>query len=104
MGDPTSDDSKALRSLERFGWAVFAALGLVVFEITADPTVAAVIFCVKFGVRDVLTGVVLWRVDPLRRRGIICAMLYAAYGGLKTMATGAIAALIVDLTLRLFWP
>jgi hypothetical protein len=67
-----------------FGWLGLLALGLLVYEMTRQPALAAVAVCLKFGWEDFATARWLWRSDPDRRRGRCCSWLYFAWGLWKT--------------------
>src|SRR3954466_10787630 len=66
------------------------ALGIVVYELTAQPGLGAAIACTKFGWDDFLTARWLRRRDPDRHRGRASFWLFAAAGLWKTAVTGVI--------------
>src|SRR5690349_9796317 len=65
-------------------------LGIVVYELTAQPGLGAAIACTKFGWDDFLTARWLRRRDPNRRRGRASFWLFVAAGLWKTAVTGVI--------------
>jgi hypothetical protein len=66
------------------------ALGIVVYELTAQPGLGAAIACTKFGWDDFLTARWLRRRDPDRRRGRASFWLFVAAGLWKTAVTGVV--------------
>jgi hypothetical protein len=66
------------------------ALGLIVYELTAQPGLGAAIACTKFGWDDFLTAFWLRRRDPNARRGRASFWLFVAAGLWKTAVTGVI--------------
>src|SRR5207237_5286612 len=69
---------------------VLLALGVVVYELTAQPGLGAAIACTKFGWDDFLTARWLRRRDPDRRRGRAAFWLFVAAGLWKTAVTGVV--------------
>jgi hypothetical protein len=63
-------------------------LAFAVYELTAQPGLAAAVACTKFGWNDFLTARWLWRIDPNRRRARACGFLYIASGFWKIAVTG----------------
>jgi hypothetical protein len=70
------------------GWSALLAVAWVVFELTAEPAFAVVVFCGKFGWDDFRTAGWLRRVDPNRPRGRACYYLCLAAGLWKTTLVG----------------
>jgi uncharacterized membrane protein YhaH (DUF805 family) len=66
------------------------ALGLVVYELTAQPGLGAAIACTKFGWDDFLTARWLRRRDPNGNRGRASFWLFVAAGLWKTAVTGVV--------------
>ena len=66
------------------------AIGIVVYELTAQPGLGAAIACTKFGWDDFLTARWLRRRDPNRRRGRASFWLFVAAGLWKTAVTGVV--------------
>ncbi len=66
------------RRREALAWATVLLIGWVVFDLTADPAITAVVTCTKFGLNDWLTARWLRKSDPVRRRGSACAWFYRA--------------------------
>jgi hypothetical protein len=63
----------------RLAWFLVGVLSLVVFELTADPALAVVVGCLKFGWDELATARWLRRTDPDRIRGRVTARFYAAW-------------------------
>jgi hypothetical protein len=66
------------------------AIGILIYEITAQPGLGAAIACTKFGWDDFLTARWLRRRDPDRRRGRASFWLFVASGLWKTAVTGVV--------------
>jgi hypothetical protein len=58
---------------------------LVAFELTASPTLSALLMCGHFGFDDWLTGIWLWRNDPHQGRGRACAWFSFARAVTRTL-------------------
>jgi len=69
---------------------ILIAVGLVVYELTAQPGLGAAIACTKFGWDDFLTARWLRRRDSNRRRGRAEFWLYVAAGLWKTAVTAVV--------------
>jgi hypothetical protein len=69
-------------------WTALVAVGLIVYELTTQPALGAMMLCLKAGWRDVRTARWLRRTDPNRGRGRACFWLYVASGLWKTAVTG----------------
>jgi hypothetical protein len=79
------------------------ALGILVYELTAQPGLGAAIACTKFGWDDFLTARWLRRRDPDRRRGKASFWLFVAAGLWKTAVTGVVvlfAVAFIDAMIR----
>lgn len=79
------------------------AIGILVYELTAQPGLGAAIACTKFGWDDFLTARWLRRRDPDRRRGRASFWLFVAAGLWKTAVTGVVvlfAVAFVDALVR----
>src|SRR5947209_11737499 len=63
------------------------AVGWLIYEITAQPGLAAMAMCLKFGWEDIRTAGWLARHDPDRRRGRACYWLYLGSGLWKVAMT-----------------
>lgn len=62
-------------------------LGMLVYELSESPGLAAVFMCAKFGFNDARTALWLRRTDPDRARGRACFWLYLSSGLWKTALT-----------------
>ena len=70
---------------QRWYWPVITIAALVAFELTASPTLSALLLCCHFGSEDWLTGVWLWRNDPHLGRGRACAWFSFARAVTRTL-------------------
>jgi hypothetical protein len=90
-------ESSAGRRAWRFSlsWTALILIGILVYECTSQPALAAAIACAKFAWADIKAAFWLRRVDPDRSRGIACFWGYLTFGLWKTavMATCVIALL-----------
>jgi hypothetical protein len=64
----------------RLAWPGFIALSCVIFELTANPSLALALGCVKFGWDDFRLARRLKRCDPDPVRGRVCARFTTACG------------------------
>jgi hypothetical protein len=80
----------------RLSWPFLLLLGWLLYEITAQPGLAAAITCAKFGWSDFRAAWWLRRVDPDRGRGQACFWYYLAFGMWKIaiLATGMMVTLL----------
>lgn len=60
------------------GWPLMLFIGWLVFDLTADAALTAVIACAKFGWNDWLTARWLRKTDPVRARAAACAWFFRA--------------------------
>jgi hypothetical protein len=74
---------------------ILLALGILVYELTAQPGLGAAIACTKFGWDDFLTAIWLRRRDDDRRRGRASFWLFVAAGLWKSAVTGVIVMFVV---------
>jgi hypothetical protein len=72
----------------QFTWSALLLGGLLVYEATSQPGLAAAFTCAKFGWADFRTAFWLRRVDPNSRRGRTCFWFYLAYGLWKIALMG----------------
>src|SRR5579883_1732807 len=79
-------------------WSALFLLGLLLYELTSQPGLAAAVTCVKFGWSDFQVARWLRRVDPDRGRGRTCFWFYLAFGLWKV----AILATVMMITLLFF--
>jgi hypothetical protein len=76
--------------------------GWAVYELTAQPGLAALVTCVKFGWADLRTALWLRRVDPDRYRGWTCFWSYLAFGLWKVAIMAGILVLSLLMCEALF--
>ncbi|HEY7328238.1 MAG TPA: hypothetical protein VH592_11385 [Gemmataceae bacterium] len=76
-------------------WPMLFLAGWLLYEFTAQPGLAALVFCAKFGLMDIQTAFWLRRVDPDPRRGQTCFWAYLTYGLWKV----AVIATLVMITI-----
>lgn len=67
---------------------VILVVGLIIYEVTHNPGMAAMAMCLKFGWEDFRTARWLNRTDPDRGRGRACSWLYIAAGLWQTAIIG----------------
>lgn len=88
-------------------WFVVAGLAWLLFELTANSSLVAVVACLKFGWYDFRNGLWLWRTDPRHGRGQTCFFFYLALGFWKISLTAValtFGILVVTSSLRLAFP
>jgi len=81
-------------------WGALVALGWLIYEVTARPSIGIVAVCAKFGWNDFLTAHWLLRTDPDRGRGRTCFWFYVGSGVWKItvaafLITGSLLTLMV---------
>jgi hypothetical protein len=74
--DPRPAERKGLS----LGWPALLLIGWLLYELTAEPGLAAAVACAKFGWADLQAACWLRRVDPDRRRGTTCFWCYLTFG------------------------
>jgi hypothetical protein len=79
-------------------WPMLFLAGWLLYEFTAQPGLAALVACAKFGWVDVRTALWLRRVDPDRGRGQTCFWAYLTYGLWKV----AVMATLMMIALGMF--
>jgi hypothetical protein len=88
LGEPLRDGPPSRRWRRHLFWSGLLLVGLLVYEVTAQPGLGVAVACTKFGWNDFLTARWLWRIDPNRRRARACGLLYLASGFWKIALTG----------------
>jgi hypothetical protein len=68
-------------------WTALIVLGIVLYECTSQPGLAAAVACAKFGWADIRAAFWLRRVDPDRPRGATCFWGYLTFGLWKVAVT-----------------
>lgn len=71
------------------------ALGLLAFELSANPMLGIAVACIKFGWEDFRTALWLRRTDPERSRGWACAWFHLALGFGKIAVMGILGMVLV---------
>lgn len=85
------DEAATERGSKTFlNWSVLFAAGWLIYEITAQPNLGAVIVCAKFGWTDFRAALWLRRIDPNRPRARACFWLYLASGLWKIAMTATL--------------
>jgi hypothetical protein len=87
---------------QRWYWPVITIAALVAFELTASPTLSALLLCCHFGSEDWLTGVWLWRNDPHLGRGRACAWFSFARAVTRTLLAAFALLLLLLWVMALF--
>jgi hypothetical protein len=88
-------------------WFLVAGLAWLLFELTANSSLVAVVACIKFGWYDFRNGCWLWRTDPNPKRGQACLWFYLALGFWKISLTAValtFGILIVTSSLKMAFP
>jgi hypothetical protein len=99
---PPPEGAGSARFWQRWYWPTVSLAALLAFELTASPTLSAILLCCHFGLDDGLTGVWLWRTDPQQGRGRACAWFSFARAVTRTLAAAfALLMLLVTVTARL---
>ena len=83
---------KHSRQSETIGWILMVGLAFLVFELTADSSLAVVLGCMKFGTPDLRVARWLRRADPDRVRGCACSWFHVV---LAIMRIGFMATVIL---------
>jgi hypothetical protein len=73
-----------------FSWPVLAVAGILLYELTTQPALGAVVACAKVGWKDAATALWVRRTDPHRARGRALFWLLAASGLWKVAMTAAV--------------
>ena len=79
------------------GWPMLFLAGWLLYEFTAQPGLAALVACAKFGWADVRTAFWLRRVDPDRSRGQTCFWCYLSYGLWKVAIMATLTMIVLGL-------
>lgn len=77
-------------------WLLLLAAAWLVFELTANPALAAVVACGKFGWNDFRTGWWIRRTDPYRARGSTCFWFLLASGMWKITGTAIVLTFVLS--------
>jgi hypothetical protein len=81
-------------------WPALLMLGLILYELTDQPSLGVVVLCLKLGWEDFRTARWLRRQDPERGRGRACFWLFSASGLWKIAATASLLILVLCLLVR----
>lgn len=85
-------------------WPMLLLAGWLLYEFTAQPGLAALVACAKFGWAEFRTAFWLRRVDPDRPRGKTCFWSYLTYGLWKIAVLATITMIIFGFLSVLFDP
>jgi hypothetical protein len=83
--------------LHHLAWPALATIGILLYELTAQPAVGAVAICIKLGWDDFRTARWLRRMDPDTGRGKACFWAYLAAGFWKVAGLAAIVMVLIGL-------
>jgi hypothetical protein len=83
-------------------WPALLLAGWLLYEFTAQPGLASLVACAKFGWADVRTAFWLRRVDPDRLRGQTCFWSYLTYGLWKVAVMATVAMIAVGFLSSIF--
>ncbi len=100
LKDREVEDVPQTRWTRHLPWATLAMAGLLVFEFTREPALAAAVICAKFGWNDLRTAFWIRRVDPRPERGRTCFWFFLA-AGLWRIVVSALIALVIVLFLAI---
>lgn len=81
---------------------MLALAGWLLYEFTAQPGLAALVACAKFGMNEVHTAFWLRRVDPDRGRGQTCFWAYLTYGLWKVAIMATLTMIAIGFVGALF--
>jgi hypothetical protein len=93
--EPISEGNPFPGFWRRWYWPTVSLAALLAFELTASPTLSAILLCCHFGLDDALTGIWLWRTDPQRGRGRACAWFSFARAVTRTLAAAFVLLLVL---------
>lgn len=79
-------------------------IAILIFELTANPSLGVVVGCLKMSEIDVRTALWLRRVDPDPRRGRTCSWYYLTFGIIKTGIVALCALFAFFFIARCFGP
>jgi hypothetical protein len=99
MSEPYQEDNPPKQTGSFLTLPALFAVAWIIYEVTHEPSFAALAMCLKFGWEDFRTAWWLRRTDPDRGRARACAWLYLAAGLWQTAIIGvAMVFLTVALT------
>ncbi len=102
--DPQHDDPEsARRGRLSLGWPVLLLAGWLLYELTAEPGLAAAVGCAKFGWADLRAACWLRRVDPDRRRGSTCFWCYLTFALWKVAVMATLAMILLGTVDTWLW-
>jgi len=88
--------------LTPLAWSLLSLLALLVFELTAEPALSAVVLSSKAGWQDLLTALWLRRVDPNAGRGAAC-FWFSLMVGVMTICGVAFCLTIAIIVVTVIW-
>jgi len=94
-----ADEAPSSRQHSILTLPLLFAVGWIIYEVTHQPTIAAMAMCLKFGWEDFRTARWLYRTDPDPGRGRACCWLYLASGLWQTAVIG-VAMVIITVVLE----
>lgn len=92
--DQRDDEARSGRGLP-VAWPALLVAAWLLYECTAQPALAALVVCLKFGWTDLRTALWLRRVDPDRCRGIACFWWYLTFGLWKVALMGTMTVVLL---------
>jgi hypothetical protein len=81
----------------RWYWPAVSLAALLVFELTASPTLSVILLCCHFGLEDWQTGIWIWNNDTNSARGQACAWFSFARGVTLTLAAAFVLMVLLSL-------
>jgi hypothetical protein len=77
-------------------WSTLGLFAWLTFELTTEPAVGVAVFCSRFGWKNVLTAIWIWRRDNNRGRARACLWFCLAGGALRVVVCSFCLALLVS--------
>lgn len=77
-------------------WSTLGLIGWLTFELTTEPAVGVAVFCSRFGWKNMLTAVWIWRHDDNRSRARVCWWFCLAGGVLRVVVCSFFLAVLVS--------
>ena len=102
MASVHDDNDSSDRWRTSLTWSTLVAIAWLIYELTAQPALGAVVACAKFGWEDFATAVWLRRFDEDRLRGRACSWFYLAAGLWRIAITATAATIVIAILQGIF--
>jgi hypothetical protein len=93
--DEGESESRGWFGRLHLSWPMLLLAGWLLYEFTAQPGLAALVACAKFGWADARTAFWLRRVDPDRPRGRTCFWCYLTFGLWKVVVMAMLTMIVL---------